>query len=497
MQRFPGQTADDAPAPSHQYLADRAESDADNPELGAAAMEEDDATVIEAADGSADPRRVDPLATLQEATEKNAREAWEEQESAAREKAEAAKVAQAEADVAAKAQADAAAKEQADAAAKAHVEEASRSWAPESTSPQHAEPSMLEGQDYHNIHAAAYNSQVQELAKRTTDLNQSRKAAADLRKRLGEVESALHTKEQERSHAVKECDHLTKELADQADRHKAELQKLKDIEAHLQAEFETQRSNWAEKEKFLSDGYGEIEDMIDEFFLGHSVAVSQAIEARRDVRRRAGAEIVPNAPRNLGEQLLVVKTRLQPAHRMLHRLQCVGSQLLATLWPDTPIPRTRSWTADWLEIEAGPELAAASRALTQRAAAIAEYADTIVFIPELDEEGAVVPPKWFGLNPEDGKDSAEEITSSDEGEDEEDKDGEDIAPDDGADSRPRPDQASTNESPTAADADQAETHRSAAPPPGTSTSADPSDPLLLFWPRRPLYPSCFSVLVIF
>ena len=29
-------------------------------------------------------------------------------------------------------------------------------------------------QDYHNIHTAAYNSEVQELAKRTTYLNQSR-----------------------------------------------------------------------------------------------------------------------------------------------------------------------------------------------------------------------------------------------------------------------------------------------------------------------------------
>nr|XP_020176833.2 translation initiation factor IF-2-like [Aegilops tauschii subsp. strangulata] len=256
-QRFLGQTADGAPAPGHQYLADRVESDADDPELGAAAVEKDDAvggggegaggstggglgdwpdddegdddprhapgadrpgasssaaptavggapkrradaglfgsrskntktsaaatnrheasakaalfqkapkrlplvsaaplslprassgSVIGAANGSAGPRRVDPLADLQEAMEKNAREAREEREAAAREKAEAAKAAQAEADAATKAQADAAAREQADAAAKAHAEEASRSRAPESTGPQHAYPPVPEGQ---------------------------------------------------------------------------------------------------------------------------------------------------------------------------------------------------------------------------------------------------------------------------------------------------------------------------------------------------------------
>ena len=40
---FPGQTAAGALAPGHQYLADRAESDVGDLELGAASMEEDDA----------------------------------------------------------------------------------------------------------------------------------------------------------------------------------------------------------------------------------------------------------------------------------------------------------------------------------------------------------------------------------------------------------------------------------------------------------------------
>ena len=59
--------------------------------------------------------------------------------------------------------------------------------------------------------------------------------------------------------------------------------------------------------------------------------------------------------------------------------------------------------------------------LVKCAAAIAEYTDTSVFIPERAEDGAEAPPECFGLNPEDGEDSAEEIDSSDEGEDEEDR----------------------------------------------------------------------------
>ena len=86
---------------------------------------------------------------------------------------------------------------------------------------------------------------------------------ASVQEEVGEGETERCAKELECSQAVQECERLTKELADQAERHKAELKNLKDGEAHLQAEFETQRSNWAEKEKFLTDGYGEIEDMID------------------------------------------------------------------------------------------------------------------------------------------------------------------------------------------------------------------------------------------
>ena len=69
-----------------------------------------------------------------------------------------------------------------------------------------------------------------------------------------------------------------------------------------------------------------------------------------------------------------------------------------------------------LRAEAGEELEAVAPQLYHHAAVIAEYTDTNVFLPELDEAGAEVPPNWFGLNPEGGEDSVEEIASSDEGE---------------------------------------------------------------------------------
>ena len=122
---------------------------------------------------------------------------------------------------------------------------------------------------------------------------------------------------------------------------------------------------------------------------------------------------------------------------MLRRLQRVGAQATAALWPDMPAPRTPSRTVDWLEVAAGlleawkgslvragacwalefvkawypgldlaqlttflqealEELAAVEGELVRRVAAIAEYTDTGVFIPELSENGAEAPPEWFG-----------------------------------------------------------------------------------------------------
>ena len=104
---------------------------------------------------------------------------------------------------------------------------------------------------------------------------------------------------------------------------------------------------------------------------------------------------------------------------------------------------------------------AVERDLIKWAAAIAEYTNTNIFIPELAENGAEAPPEWFGLNPKDDEDSAEMIDSSDEGEDEEDEEGEEEAPEVGADGQPHLDHASNNKScssaPTVTGGDQAET----------------------------------------
>ena len=133
------------------------------------------------------------------------------------------------------------------------------------------------------------------------------------------------------------------------------------------------------------------------------------------------------------------------------------------------IPRTPSRTADWLEVAVGRfeawkasaarsgagralefvkawypglnldqlatwrqqadmELEPARPSIIRRASAIADYTDTNVFAPEVDDNGVAQPEDWFGLDPAHGEDSAEEIDSSDEGEEEEEEEGEDAEP---------------------------------------------------------------------
>ena len=171
---------------------------------------------------------------------------------------------------------------------------------------------------------------------------------------------------------------------------------------------------------------------------------------------------------------------------MLRRLQRAGAQVLAALWPGETIPRTPSRTADWLEVavgrfeawkasaarlgagralefvrawypglsldqlrtwrmEADAELEEVRPAIAQRASTIAECTDISVFVPEIDDDGVAQPEEWFGLNLAVGEDSAEEIASSDEGEEDEDEDGEDVEPAGGTTSRPQADRASSNE----------------------------------------------------
>nr|XP_040245748.1 uncharacterized protein LOC120964838 [Aegilops tauschii subsp. strangulata] len=333
------------------------------------------ASVVGTAEGSANTRRVDPRAELQLAMERNAQEAREEREEAA-----AAKAAQEEAHEAAKAQADAATKAQAYAAAKAQAEEAAHGQTPQlviplravppapevSAAPEGAggdQPTMERKGDYHNLRAAAFNSHVRELAQRTADLSESQKANTALQQQLGEAQTALRAKEEECSKVAQERDRLAKKLADQEELHKAALQAAKDSEATLQAEYETQAMNWADTERALNDGYGQIEDMVDEYFPGYAIVASQAIEAHREERRQAGVEIEPNARRSLDEQLLAIQAHLAQ---------------LATF-----------------RQEANEELVAVRPALIYRAAAIANYTDTSIFIPELNEEGTEMPPDFL------------------------------------------------------------------------------------------------------
>nr|XP_045089508.1 uncharacterized protein LOC109746334 [Aegilops tauschii subsp. strangulata] len=369
------QQAADTPTRGQEFLPDRAVSDADDPDLGAAALEDDataappapsdapkrragmqlqggrpkkpkgsaaattreeatakaarfqkapkqpptvsaeplslerstSASIIGGTEGSANAHRIDPLADLREATEKNAQEAREEKERVEKAKADAAKAAQEEADAVAKAQDNAAVKAQeeeatkaqADAAAKAQAGAAAGGQAPYLVIPLRSMPpvagiptptgganndqpvmereggdaviprteasqqaSAAESQgsrpdapsaprvsgelvggatpvvctptrwrvtkDYHNMRVAAYNSQVRELSKRTAELTDSQRANATLRQQMGEAQTVLHAKEEERLKMEQERDCLAKQLVDQA-----ELQKLKDAEEAL------------------------------------------------------------------------------------------------------------------------------------------------------------------------------------------------------------------------------------------------------------------------
>ena len=113
-------------------------------------------------------------------------------------------------------------------------------------------------------------------------------------------------------------------------------------------------------------------------------------------------------------------------------------------------------------------------AIIRRASAIADYTDTSVFAPEVDDNGVAQPEEWFGLNPADGEDSAEEIDSSDEGEEAE--EGEDAEPDGGAADQPQPDRASSTTSRAGASpatgGDQAVTRQPATPSAGDAISTD-------------------------
>jgi hypothetical protein len=78
-----------------------------------------------------------------------------------------------------------------------------------------------------------------------------------------ELEGQLQAKELERSQAAAERERLERALADQATRHAEEVRQLKDGEELLKAEFESECSDWFDREKYLTEGYEVIEEMLE------------------------------------------------------------------------------------------------------------------------------------------------------------------------------------------------------------------------------------------
>ena len=71
-----------------------------------------------------------------------------------------------------------------------------------------------------------------------------------MQRQLGEANTVLHAKETECSELAQERDRLAKQLAEVK-------------ESNLLAEFETERSAWADKEALLTADFSKIEDMVD------------------------------------------------------------------------------------------------------------------------------------------------------------------------------------------------------------------------------------------
>nr|XP_045089472.1 recombination repair protein 1-like [Aegilops tauschii subsp. strangulata] len=232
------------------------------------------ASIVDSAETPTTTQRIDPAADLREAWERNAQEAREEQEPARLEKAEVEK-------------AEAAALKK---PAEAEAADTAKKQAEEAVHPQSA------------LRAAAFNSKVLELDQRAVDLSESRKANATLQQQLGEANTALRAKEEERSKLAEERDRLVAQLAEQADLLKKVRKEAEDKETGLLAEFVTERSTWTDKEAMLTSGFHEIEDIVDDFFPGHSDAANQAIEADREGRGADGAQIAADAPEPLASR---------------------------------------------------------------------------------------------------------------------------------------------------------------------------------------------------
>ena len=89
-------------------------------------------------------------------------------------------------------------------------------------------------------------------------------ANAVLQQHLSKANTALHAKEAECSRLAEEHDRLATQLAKQAELLYKAQKEAEVKESNLLAEFETERSAWADKEALLTAGFGRIEDMVDD-----------------------------------------------------------------------------------------------------------------------------------------------------------------------------------------------------------------------------------------
>ena len=106
-------------------------------------------------------------------------------------------------------------------------------------------------------------------------------------------------------------------------------------------------------------------------------------------------------------------------------------EFIRAWYPGLNLDQLRTW-----RLEADEEMEEVRPAITQRASTITECTDISVFAPEINDDGVAQPEEWFGLDPAPGEDSAEEIASSDEGEDDEVEEDEDVEPAGGTASQP-------------------------------------------------------------
>ena len=84
-----------------------------------------------------------------------------------------------------------------------------------------------------------------------------------MQQQLGEANTALRGKEAECSKMAEERDQLVTQLAEQAEALKTAQREAKAKETNLLAEFEIERSAWADKEAQMTAYFSSIEDLVD------------------------------------------------------------------------------------------------------------------------------------------------------------------------------------------------------------------------------------------